>query len=69
MYAFCFWVYCYWCYSISVELVLPDGENAKGVTYSGNLGDMQPVSFDAKGKTVSFTLPSVDIYGLAIVAM
>jgi hypothetical protein len=55
--------------NIKVELSLPEGEAAKGITYSGNLSDMQPVSSDTKGGMITFVLPTVDIYGLAIVEL
>ena len=55
--------------NINVELVLPAGISAKSVTYSGDLGDMQPVSFDKSEGMVQFVLPSVNIYGLAIVQL
>ena len=55
--------------NISVELVLPDGVKAKNIKYSGNLSDMQPISFDTSGKTVKFVLPEVGVYGLAVVEL
>ena len=55
--------------NVSVELVLPEGAKAKNIRYSGNLSDMQPVSFDTSGRTIKFVLPSVDIYGLAVIEL
>jgi hypothetical protein len=55
--------------NIKVTLVLPAGKKAKNVIFSGNLTDMHPVSFDISGGTISFVLPSVDIYGLAVVEL
>jgi hypothetical protein len=42
---------------------------AKNVKFSGNLSDMQPVSFDTSGRTIKFVLPEVGIYGLAVVEL
>jgi hypothetical protein len=55
--------------NIKVELVLPNGTKAKNIKYSGNLSEMAPVSFDTKGGMIQFVLPTVDIYGLAIVEL
>jgi hypothetical protein len=55
--------------NINVELVLPDGAQAKKVNFSGNLSKMQPVSFDNKGGMIQFELPSVEIYGLGVVEL
>ena len=55
--------------NVSVELVLPEGVEAKNIRYSGNLSDMNPVSFDKTGQTIQFILPRVGIYGLAVVEL
>jgi len=55
--------------NIKVELVLPEGTEAKNILYSGNLSDMQPVLFDKSGRTIKFVLPQVGIYGLAVVEL
>jgi hypothetical protein len=55
--------------NIKVELALPDGLAAKKISYSGNLSKMQPVSFDTNGGLIQFELPTVEIYGLAVVEL
>ena len=55
--------------NVSVELVIPDGMKVKNVKFSGNLSDMQPVSFDTFGETIKFVLPEVGIYGLVVVEL
>jgi hypothetical protein len=55
--------------NIKVELVLPKDTVVKSIKYSGNLMKMEPVSFDKKDGMIQFVLPSVDIYGLAIIQL
>jgi len=55
--------------NVRIKLSLPEGMSVKNVRYSGNLSDMQPVSFDTKGQTIQFVVPQVGIYGLAVVEL
>lgn len=57
---------------LSVQLVLPKGMQATKVSWSGNLGTMQPLSFQVdkgKAQVINFSLPEVQVYGLAVVEL
>ncbi len=52
---------------VELQIVIPDGKKVKKISYSGDLGKMQPVAFKEKAGLVHFTIPNVDIYGLATI--
>jgi hypothetical protein len=53
--------------NIKVELVVPGGKKAQKVSYSGELSEMELLTFEQKDNIVHLGLPEVGIYGLAIV--
>ena len=55
--------------NVTIKLAIPKGMSVKSVRYSGNLSDMQPVTFETKGQAIHFVVPQVGIYGLAIVEL
>ncbi len=57
---------------LAVQLVLPKGLRANQVLYSGNLSVLQPVAFQvdqARSQVITFSVPEVQVYGLAVVEL
>ena len=56
--------------NVPVQLVFPGDKKLKSVRYSGNLAAMEPVEFTTEQKAgyqlISFNVPGVEVYGLAI---
>ena len=56
-----------------VELLLPAGKTAQSITFSGTLGEMQPLEFTSEAaggqQKVVFNAGPVNVYGLAVVRL
>jgi len=57
---------------LGMQLMIPENARVARVSYSGDLSTLQPVEFTVDAgepRLVSFTLPEVEVYGLAVVEL
>jgi hypothetical protein len=56
--------------NVSVQIAIPKDRKVKGITYSGNLGQMETINFqENENSTINVIFPAVNIYGLACVEL
>jgi hypothetical protein len=53
--------------NVVLEIRIRKGRIARNVQYSGDLGELKPVTFVQNGSRMKFTVPHVDIYGMAVI--